>query len=336
MSGGVDSTSTALLLKNRYDVTGFFMRLAQPDIKKQIERVSKVAAKAHIPLHIIDLADAFEKRVLDYFCQSYLEGITPNPCVVCNREIKFGLFLDALMERGMDMMATGHYAGVTKTPQGYSLRKGVDTRKDQSYFLARLRQRQLSRLLFPLGEFTKEEVYSFVEAHGFTDFRGTESQDVCFLENSSIARFLQDRMPQTIAPGNITDVAGTVLGRHSGAAHYTIGQRKGLGISAPQPLYVIGIDAVANTIIVGTDTNLLKEDIDVYDLHWIAGSAPAEQNSFLVKIRSTHTGCTAQLFRGKDDCWTLRFDKPQRAITPGQYAVFYKNDEVMGSAVIAG
>ncbi|MEE4240440.1 MAG: tRNA 2-thiouridine(34) synthase MnmA [Desulfopila sp.] len=334
MSGGVDSTAAALMLKNQYDVTGFFMQLAQPDRERQIARVNEIADRIGIHLHVIDLTDSFDKHVLQYFSQSYLSGSTPNPCIVCNRKIKFGLFLETLIDNGMDMMATGHYARIVQSPQGYHLYKGKDRHKDQSYFLSRLEQKQLSRLLFPLGGLQKEDAYLLAEENGHTGFRGKESQDVCFLDKTSVAQFLQKKEQQTLSPGNITDIAGRILGKHNGAAHYTIGQRKGLGISAPHPVYVVGIDTAANTVVVGTEKELFKSQIIIRDLHWLANCPPKQLDSFLVKIRSTHKGSMAKLINGEEGNWILHFDTPQRAITPGQYAVLYHNDEVMGSGVI--
>ncbi|BCL60104.1 hypothetical protein DGMP_07970 [Desulfomarina profundi] len=201
MSGGVDSTACALLLQKQGEVEGFFMRLHQPDFEKQKERVKSIAEKLSIKLNIIDLRNEFEEKVLDYFTSHYFKGLTPNPCVVCNREIKFGLFFDRMMGHGMDMAATGHYANLVCIDGIYHLYCGTDRSKDQSYFLSRLDQRQLSRVIFPLGGMEKEQTYRLVEEHGFDDFRGIESQDVCFLEGGKISCFLEKR-----APGNFTMV----------------------------------------------------------------------------------------------------------------------------------
>lgn len=333
LSGGVDSTSTALLLKDHYNVTGFFMQLAQPDIEKQIERVTEVAERIAVPLHIINLSEPFEKRVLDYFCSSYLRGLTPNPCVICNEGIKFGLFLETVLGTGMDMMATGHYARIMETDGVFHLYKGVDKRKDQSYFLSRLNQVQLSRILFPLGEKTKDDIYDFVEGHGFHSFRGRESQDVCFLEHTSVADFLQQKSA-AVQPGYIQDEAGTILGRHQGISCYTVGQRRGLGISDSRPFYVTRIDAASNTVVVGKIEDLLQKDITLHNLHWIAGNAPSLEKKYQVKIRYTHPGCDASLTELANGRLQLHFSQAQRALTPGQFAVIYSNDEVVGSGEI--
>ncbi len=191
MSGGVDSTSCALILQKEYDVSGFFMELAQADIEKQKRQVRDMADRLGIDLIIIDLRRKFQQKVLDYFTDSYFSGRTPNPCMICNRKIKFGLFMDEIIKAGMDLVATGHYARVQELNGLFRLYKGVDPTKDQSYFLARLSQHQLSRILFPLGEQKKEETYNFIEKKGFSHFRGLESQDVCFLNDTKVGDFLE-------------------------------------------------------------------------------------------------------------------------------------------------
>ncbi len=334
MSGGVDSTAAALLLKERFGgdrLRGFFMRLPQPDVATRIARVHEIARRLHLPLEVIDLTTAFDSEVLTYFTASYVDGLTPNPCVVCNHRIKFGLFLDAMLAAGVEQVATGHYARLDHgTPN--RLFTAVDSHKDQSYFLARLSQKQLAHSLFPLGEIEKSAVYDYVESRGFTDFRGRESQDVCFLEQSTAADFVTSRHNEASTPGAIVDLTGSKLGDHRGIHHYTVGQRRGLGLSSPKPLYVVELDAGHNRVVVGDSTALFKRELHLARLHWLSGSG--EEGEFTAKIRSTHEGATASIRLRKDERALLTFAEPQRAVTPGQFAVLYRGDEVIGSGII--
>jgi tRNA-uridine 2-sulfurtransferase len=334
LSGGVDSTACALLLREHYQVKGFFMQLTQPNFQEQKARVETVAKKLDIPLQIINLQQEFEQRVLDYFSGSYFQGLTPNPCVICNREIKFGLFLEAILAAGMDKMATGHYAKIERTDDIYHLYNGNDQKKDQSYFLSRLTQDQLAKVLFPLGETTKKDIYRFVEQYGFDDFHGLESQDVCFLENSQIGNYLEDRSTLDNNEGPIVSTAGKVLGYHKGLFRYTIGQRKGLGISSETPLYVVALDATGNRVIVGRNEELFKKQIRVQKLHWLADKKPDITIDYMVRIRYSHRGSNARLVLDSNGCGDIIFHEPQRAVTPGQFAVIYHDTELLGSGII--
>lgn len=334
MSGGVDSTACALLMRERYEVHGFFMQLAQPNFLFQKERVEHIAEKLQMHLTVIDLRPEFEQKVLDYFAGSYFDALTPNPCVICNKEIKFGLFLDAILSAGMKGMATGHYARRVKKDHTYQLHTGQDPKKDQSYFLSRLNQRQLEKIHFPLGGKTKESVYQFVEEKGFPDFRGQESQDVCFMDNSGVGDFLRNRPDAITSPGNIMNSSGTILGRHKGLFNYTIGQRKGLGISSETPLYVIALDLANNAVVVGKNDELFKKDIGVHTLHWLSGGPPDTKREYTIRIRYSHRGSIARLILEENGGGIISFREPQRAVTPGQFAVIYDDTELLGSGVI--
>lgn len=331
LSGGVDSTATALLLRENHDITGFFMELAQPDLNLQRQRVQEVADQLAIPLHCINLSDDFNRVVLNYFSLLYGKGETPNPCVVCNQGIKFGLLQERILDYGMDLMATGHY--VQKGECGKtSLLRGVDKSKDQSYFLCRLTREQLENAIFPLGAKYKREIYPYVAGHGFTGFLGNESQDVCFLKETSLGDYLENVCQQARGCGEIVTKEGEILGEHRGLHRYTVGQRRGLGIAAAAPLYVIAIDPTRNQLVVGPQEDLHVHRINLHDLHWI-GDPPSGPENYLVKIRSTHSGAMAELvFSGAKG--ELHFKTPQRAVTPGQYAVFYQGEELVGSGVI--
>jgi len=334
MSGGVDSTATALTLQADHEIHGFFMRLVQPDFDQQLARVEAIANKLSIDLQVIDLRKEFRQEVLDYFSNSYYQGETPNPCVICNREIKFGLFLDAVLAAGMEKMATGHYARLMESDAGYRLFMGSDPHKDQTYFLSRLGQNQLAQVLFPLGTKHKEEIYSFVESRGFHDFRGQESQDVCFLDNGGVGDFITTFSNKANEPGPIQDVSGNVLGTHQGIFRYTIGQRKGLGISAETPLYVVRLDVPGNAVIVGKNDDLFKAEVHLRDISWLSGNIPDLSKPYTIRIRYTHRGASGRITLTDADSGYITFSAPQRAITPGQFAVIYDENELLGSGLI--
>ena len=342
MSGGVDSSVNAALLRQQgFAVTGFFMKLAQPDFTQQLARVRQVAARLAVPLEVVDLSAEFATTVLDYFCATYFAGRTPNPCMVCNRTIKFGRLLEETLGRGLDGMATGHYARLAMDEAGNpALRRGLDPSKDQSYFLARLGREQLARLRLPLGDQTKAEVYRLAAELGITGVHGPESQDVCFLKDQEVSAFLQARARQTglvPAAGPIVTRAGRRLGTHAGLYAYTIGQRRGLGIPDATPYYVIALDREKNAVVVGKKADLLQTSLMVREVNWLSGVAPALPLTCQVKIRYRHRPATAELAYGPAaGLLTVRFPLPQEAITPGQFAVFYREDLVLGSGEIMG
>ena len=336
MSGGVDSSVTASLLKNKgYDVRGFFMALAQPDIEQQVERVKNIADHLHIPLTVVDLEKEFNETVLAYFTGSYLRGKTPNPCIICNPRIKFGQLLEQILAAGCDYMATGHYARVVQARDGlFHLLKGVDPQKDQSYFLHRLTQKQLARILMPLGEQTKKNVYRLATDLGISGIHGDESQDVCFLKGQDLTSFMSRYSGAAKQEGSIVTPAGKEIGRHQGIHHYTVGQRRGLGIPDATPYYVIAIDPVKNAVIVGKKEDLWQREMSVGDMNWIAGKDPGLPRDLFTRIRYRHKGAAARVMLQEKNLCTVLFHEPQLSITPGQFAVFYEEDEVIGGGVI--
>jgi tRNA-specific 2-thiouridylase len=336
MSGGVDSSVTATYLKNTgYTVQGFFMALAQPDLEQQTERVEKVAAHLGIPLTVVNLAEEFKEAVLDYFTSSYFEGKTPNPCVFCNPRIKFGRLLEEILSAGCDLMATGHYARIIKDQNGIChLLKGKDPKKDQSYFLHRLTQKQLSRILMPLGEQTKDNVYKMAAELGISGVHGAESQDVCFLKGQDLGSFMARYTDANESKGFILTLDGEVIGEHKGIHQFTVGQRKGIGIPDATPYYVIALDPAKNEVIVGKKEDLWKIDFRVMNVNWISGIQPSLPETCEVKIRYRHQPAAAEILTSEGGIHTIRFTEPQMSITPGQFAVFYNNNEVLGGGEI--
>ena len=338
MSGGVDSSVAAALLKRQgAQVQGVFMSLAQPDLAEQLRWVRSVADFLKIPLTVVDLAEPFRRQVVDYFCAAYFAGKTPNPCVICNRFIKFGLLLDeARAALGADLLATGHYVRISgEATSGYRLRQGVDPKKDQSYFLGLLTQAQLGRICFPLGGFRKDEVYGLAAEFGLSFRQTAESQDICFLKNQSVGEFLAVHAPGQERPGPMLTLHGQELGRHGGIHHYTIGQRRGLGLPDATPWYVAGLDPAENAVLVGKDADLWRQEVFLPAVHWLSGRPPALPFVCLVKIRSRHPACPAEVAPQEGGGVRLTFAQPQRAVTPGQFAVFYEGEVVLGCGEIA-
>lgn len=337
MSGGVDSSVAAALLQQQgARVEGVFMALAQPDLAEQLHRVRAVADLLRIPLTVVDLGEAFRREVVDYFCASYFAGKTPNPCMVCNRTIKCGLLLAQVRESlGADLLATGHYARLSgDTATGYRLLKGADPKKDQSYFLGLLTQEQLARLCFPLGTFRKEEVYTLAAGFGLAFRHTAESQDICFLKHQSVGEFLASHAPGQGRPGPMLTLQGKELGQHAGIHHYTVGQRRGLGLPDATPWYVAGLDPESNAVVVGKDADLWQQEVELPWVHWQNIQPPTLPRVCMVKIRSRHPPCQAEI-AGHGGGVRLTFAQPQRAVTPGQFAVFYEGEAVLGCGEIA-
>lgn len=342
MSGGVDSSVAAALLKQEgYEVIGATMEIAPRNspaggLPGPAESARKVASVLGIPHRIVDLRDIFAEKVIAAFCQEYSRGRTPNPCVRCNRHIKFGALLEWADEQGADFFATGHYARIESNeyPDGRLLKKGIDANKDQSYFLHDLTQGQLSRALFPVGGYTKDRVKEMAREMKLPSADRPESQEICFVPNNKYAEFVKDYAPQAESPGPIVNKEGKTLGKHRGILYYTIGQRQGLGISAAEPLYVIAIDPWRNAIVVGNKEDTYGGELIATNLNWIAISPPEQPIRVKAKIRYRHPEAEAIVMPLDADRVLVKFAEPQMAITPGQSVVFYFEDTVVGGGTI--
>lgn len=342
MSGGVDSSlSAALLLEQGYEVIGMTMRLseetraASPDALSSVEDARRVADVLGIRHYVMDFTAMFEETVIDYFLSEYQCGRTPNPCVVCNRHIKFGKLLHEAERLGAAYIATGHYARIDCGEDGiYRLRKGQDPEKDQSYVLYSLDQNSLAHVCFPLGSFSKQETRSLAEAYHLPVAHKTESQEICFIPNDDYKSYLRQHRPESVRAGDIVDATGNVLGRHAGVSFYTIGQRKGLGIAASQPLYVTALDAQENRVVVGTSDAVYAQKLRAVDLNWTMWDALSEERIVKAKIRYGKRESEARIAPLADGALQVRFTEPQRAVTPGQSIVFYEGDVVLGGGVI--
>lgn len=347
MSGGVDSSlAAALLMEQGYEVVGVTMRLSNenrdtsPDDRSccslsSVDDARRVADVLGIPHYVMDFTAMFEHTVIDYFFDEYLRGRTPNPCIVCNRYIKFEGLLNKAEELGASSIATGHYARIDCCRDGiYRLRKGQDAEKDQSYVLYHLNQKTLRHVLLPLGSFSKGETRRMAEAYHLPVAHKAESQEICFVPHDDYKAYLRDKRPLSVCSGEIVDLAGNVLGRHDGIAFYTIGQRKGLGIAAPQPLYVTALDAKENRVIVGTADDVYAQELTASDLNWTMWNVLQKTRTVQAKIRYGKREAEAVITPCGTECVQVHFSEPQRAVTKGQSVVFYENDIVLGGGVI--
>ena len=352
MSGGVDSSATAaLLLDQGYDVVGITLKLWPQDCVSRAEDkccgpqavtdARSVCQKLGIPYYLVDESPRFQSVVIQYFADEYKAGRTPNPCVMCNQNLKFGRLIDRANQLGAEYIATGHFARVEKSPDGSRtlLKRGLDRRKDQSYFLFSLRQDQLARAMFPLGEKTKSDTRDVARQCQLKTADKEESMEICFVPDNDYGAFLQQAGLATKHRGEIVNLQGHVLGHHDGVEFYTIGQRKGLGISSPKPLYVIELDPEQNRVIVGEDAALDCGEFTVERCNWIPFPTPlpggdSEAIRATVKIRYNHPGTPATITPLDGGRARIQLDLPQRAVTPGQAAVFYQDDLVLGGGWI--
>jgi tRNA-specific 2-thiouridylase len=340
LSGGVDSSVTAALLKQQgYDVIGMTLRLwtdpAHPPSFDSGIAARRLAENLDIPLHVVDIADTFRREIVQFCIDEYARGVTPNPCVRCNRLIKWGVLLEQALALGADYLATGHYARKRITADGrHELLRAVDHSKDQTYVLHVLTQQRLERALFPVGEYIKTEIRDLARNFDLPASKSRDSQDLCFLAGEDYRDFIRRNAPQIAFPGPIMTRAGKVIGEHQGLAYYTIGQRKGLGISSPVPLYVLEKDAARNILIVGARSELGSRELTAHVVNWIAGKAPGHRFRAQVKTRYTAKEAWALVTPLEGGRVNVIFDMPQRDITPGQSAVFYNGDIVLGGGLI--
>lgn len=351
MSGGVDSSlAAALLLEQGYSVTGVTLHLwsGEPSWQPResaccsleaVESARRVCQLLGIPHYVLNLSEEFAAYVVQPFAKAYREGRTPNPCIACNREIKFRVLLDRARALGFRFLATGHYARIICEQEESGLRwrllRGTDRQKDQSYVLYMLGQRELAALLFPLGGLRKEEVRREAARRGLPTAGRPESQEICFVTEGDYRAFLSKYLPEIARPGPIRDLSGRVLGMHRGLAGYTVGQRKGLGISGqPQPLFVVALDPSENTVIVGPKESLYARGLEAEAVSFVSGKWPQEPLRVLAQVRYRASPAPATLRPLGNGRIYLDFDTPQPAITPGQAVVFYQGDEVLGGGTI--
>lgn len=361
MSGGVDSSVAAYLLKKQgHEVIGLSFELwdkrdlAPSNVCCSVETIAlarAVARELGIEHHTVDVRDHFYRHVIEEFCESYVKGLTPNPCILCNKYIKFNFLLEKARELDAPMVATGHYARIIKSselgvrsselkksdslhdPRNLLL-KGIDARKDQSYVLYVMKQEELSQTLFPLGDMRKDDIRRIAGDIGLSNALRPESQEICFVGDEGYAEFIRNFSPAALQPGRLVDTSGKFLGEHKGIAFYTIGQRRGLGISSPDPYYVVDIDRECNRVVVGSREDVYRKTIKVNTLNWISIPPLSRPRTASAKIRSTMKETPCRLVPESDDHMLVTFDEPQWAPAPGQSAVFYENDIVLGGGII--
>lgn len=348
MSGGVDSSVAALLLTEQgYDVRGVTLKVWEQEdetvavTKKWEERgcckvglARHVAKLLNIPHEVVETRESFQRGVIDDFVSGYLSGETPNPCVRCNERVKFGRLYNLAKERGIEYVATGHYARIESTDQGHFLQKGLDAKKDQSYFLYRISPSWLSRILFPLGHMHKTEVWARAKDMDLPIEELQESQEICFVTQGDYREFLKIEAPQAVRPGPFVDTEGQYLGEHRGIAFYTPGQRKGLGLATGERVYVQYVVPETNTVVIGKDEGLLQEECFVREVNWFGETGKTDTRSALVKYRYASPSVPATLSAEADGILKIQFETPQKALSPGQSAVFYEGDRVLGGGII--
>jgi len=348
MSGGVDSSVAAALLKQQgYDVTGMMLRLWSEPGKEESNRcctpdamaqARRVAGILDIPFYVIDAKDVFKETVVQYFLDGYARGETPNPCLMCNRQIRWTFLLNHALALGAEFMATGHYVrrmNASREGGRINLLRAVDHFKDQSYVLHVLKQNQLAHALFPVGEFPKPEIRRLAADFGLPTASRADSQDLCFLAGDDYRNFLQRNMPEILKPGEIVTTDGKSIGQHNGLANYTIGQRKGLNLASAVPLYVITKQAANNTLVVGTLDELGFTELTARDVNWVSGEVPRESFRAEVKIRYSAKEVEALVSPMEGNQATVKFDAPVRDVTAGQAAVFYQGELMLGGGIIA-
>lgn len=349
MSGGVDSSAALLLLKDKYDVSGFTLKLHDRKVgddtglcgsASDIKDAEAIAAKYGIPHYLLDMRELFSDTVQKSFVSSYLAGKTPNPCVECNEIIKFGALLDAAKEKGIERIATGHYVRSCYDEKSgrWLLKKAINSgggsnAKDQSYVLYRLSQQQLAASVFPLGEMTKDEIRSLAAENGLINSNKPDSQDICFVPDGDYASFIEEYTGKEYPCGYFTDTDGNVIGKHKGVIYYTIGQRRGIGVGFGKPMYVIGKNADNNTVTLGTNELLFTDTLYADDLNWIAFDKPEDNFRCKAKTRYRQVEQPCTVYPEGDKVKVV-FDEKIRAVTPGQHIVFYEDDIVVGGGVI--
>jgi tRNA-uridine 2-sulfurtransferase len=347
MSGGVDSSvAAALLVEQGYDVVGMMMRLwseetvggrvhnrcCTPD---QMADAHRIADKLGIPFYVLDTKDVFRSTVVEFFIDQHRRGITPNPCMECNRHIRFDYLQQNALALDAEYLATGHYARIARNSQGqYLLKRAVDDHKDQSYVLSVMGQQQLRHALFPVGEYSKPEIRQIAERFGLPTASKQDSQDLCFVGDGNYRRFLADHAPEMMVAGPIVRKSGEVIGQHEGLANYTIGQRKGLGVFYAEPLFVIGMNPYRNALVVGTRDELGQNSLTAHRVNWVSGETPTEPFRAEVKIRYKAKAVPAWIEPLGTDRIAVEFDEPLRDITPGQGAVVFDGDICLGGGII--
>lgn len=349
MSGGVDSSVAAWLLKEKgYDVIGVTMQIWQEEeniVQEEnggccglsaVDDARQVAWKLNIPYYVMNFRNEFRANVMDYFIEEYLRGRTPNPCIACNRYVKWESLLKRSMDIGADYIATGHYARIEQLPNGrYALRKSATAAKDQTYALYNLTQEQLSRTLMPVGEYTKDEVREIAQRLDLPVAHKRDSQEICFIPDHDYAKFIEENVSEVPPAGNFVDVDGNVIGRHKGITHYTVGQRKGLNLAMGRPVFVTAIRPETNEVVIGDSEDVFTNRLRCSNLNWMAvDGIHGGTMEVTAKIRYSHKGAKCLVRDLGDGTAECEFEEPVRAVTPGQAVVFYDGDYVAGGGTI--